>query len=541
MTLRTRLFLLFAGLAAALVVAQWFWVRSLARGLQEEVGAVAVSVGETVAAVVRDLGPGAGAVESRDVRVRRIGEEPVPVEVRRLVERITTETTDCEAGADCAEGPTEVRSVLSSTASWVFDVDGDAAGPRHLVLHMESLDGENPPPLHYEFRTDVEGPVAFVVPDPDLAGRTGESAGTAPGPPRVRERRIRHRVAGALSSDLASIHRIPLPEGGIREQLDAFAQRSLVGAGLLLAVGVGLAAVVAQRVSAPLGRLASAAREIGAGRLGWQVDPGRETGEVGEAIAAFNQMSRRLEELDTRTRSLEQERQLAEIGEIARGLAHALRNPLNALGLAVDSLALEAPSPSAGASGSAAAAARAREQIRRVDAAVRSFLVLASEGAGEVAPADLAQLVRDVALEAHQDAAGRVRVRVVAPDPVPLDVVEAEIRAVVQALVVNAIEASPEGEVVEIRVARPRASDAGAVVEVLDRGPGLPVSVRDRLFSPHVSTKSHGSGMGLFLAHRIATGRYGGRLELRDRDEGGTVADLVLGRRGDRGRRSTDV
>ena len=68
----------------------------------------------------------------------------------------------------------------------------------------------------------------------------------------------------------------------------------------------------------------------------------------------------------------------------------------------------------------------------------------------------------------------------------------------------------------------------GATVEVSDQGPGLAPEVRERLFTPHVSTKEQGAGMGLFLARRIAQNRYGGTLELLDRDGGGTLARLQL-------------
>jgi C4-dicarboxylate-specific signal transduction histidine kinase len=68
-------------------------------------------------------------------------------------------------------------------------------------------------------------------------------------------------------------------------------------------------------------------------------------------------------------------------------------------------------------------------------------------------------------------------------------------------------------------------------VTIDDDGPGLPEEVRARLFTPHLTTKANGSGMGLFLAHRIATARYGGRLELAAREAGGTSAVLELGSR----------
>ncbi len=75
-------------------------------------------------------------------------------------------------------------------------------------------------------------------------------------------------------------------------------------------------------------------------------------------------------------------------------------------------------------------------------------------------------------------------------------------------------------------------TSARAVITVDDEGPGIPPSVRERLFTPHVTTKAAGAGMGLYLAHRLATTRYGGTLDLADRSAGGTRATLTLGDRG---------
>jgi signal transduction histidine kinase len=122
-----------------------------------------------------------------------------------------------------------------------------------------------------------------------------------------------------------------------------------------------------------------------------------------------------------------------------------------------------------------------------------------------------------------------VRVDVEAAAPVPLEAVAAEVKAILQALVVNACEASSAGG--RTRVTVRRDSDGRARVEVEDEGSGIPPEVRDRLFAPHVTTKPHGSGMGLFLAQRLASGRYGGELELAPRAGGGTRATVRLAAR----------
>ena len=288
-------------------------------------------------------------------------------------------------------------------------------------------------------------------------------------------------------------------------------------------------AAVSHRVTTPLRRLSDAARRIGDGALGTRVADSGD-GEVGEAIQAFNRMSGRLEELDARARELEARKHLGEIGEIARGLAHSLRNPLNALGLSVEELAARGSAAQGSAAQGTGLAESARRQIRRIDQSIRSFLVLASQSGGVSVAVDVGELIQDVALEALQDSRGKVRLELdLAADLPRLRAVEPELRAVLQALVVNAVEASPEGGRVTVRSA---ARGAGRLrIEIDDQGPGLAPEVRKRLFTPHLSTKANGSGMGLFLAHRIATNRYDGRLELVDLEGGGTRAVLELAAR----------
>ena len=318
--------------------------------------------------------------------------------------------------------------------------------------------------------------------------------------------------------------RIPIPETGVKDAVTRFRTRLVLGSLGIVAVGLLAAAFVAHRVARPLVELSRAARTLGEGGFGAQV-AAREGGEVGEAIAAFNQMSSRLEALEREALALKEREHLGEMGEVARGMAHALRNPLHAVGLSVDELASRLPDDP----GAAEMAAAARRQIAGVDGTIRSFLALAAEG-GTEEEVDVRSLAEEVALSALQGARGRVRVTVEAGEARPrIRAVAPELRAALHALVVNAVEASPDGAEVSVRV---EARDGGgARVTVDDEGPGLPGEVRARLFTPHVTTKPSGSGMGLFLAHRIATTRYGGGLALEERLPRGTRAVLDLGPR----------
>jgi signal transduction histidine kinase len=227
-------------------------------------------------------------------------------------------------------------------------------------------------------------------------------------------------------------------------------------------------------------------------------------------------MSSRLATLEAeRARWLEREH-LAQLGDLSRGLAHTVRNPLNTLGLAVEELARDR-------SDEASLVATARAQIRRIDRWLRSFLALAAGEAAAAETIDLRSLVSDVALEAIQDGAS-VDLHI-EDDELPIRVVPTALRAAVANLVENAVEASPVGITAEVEV---RLDGPDAVVTVADHGPGLPEEVRSRLFSPHVTTKAGGSGMGLFLARQLIVGMHGGRLEMTDGAAGGTVAEVRL-------------
>lgn len=97
---------------------------------------------------------------------------------------------------------------------------------------------------------------------------------------------------------------------------------------------------------------------------------------------------------------------------------------------------------------------------------------------------------------------------------------------IVENLVMNALQALGQGGSVRIRV---EASEAGTEILVTDNGPGLPAPVVANLFSPHVSTKAGGSGLGLALSRQIATG-LGATLALATTSARGTTFTLNLPR-----------
>ena len=482
MSLRLRLILSYAALIGLLGLAAWWGVHRLTTDLTTALGESAASVGRSVVTVLRSAD---GATE------QILGPQAAGGE------------------ADAMSG----EAVAGETASGET-VSGALAGmPREITLQRR---------VHTEVRGTALEHVRVTVDGRELSP---EELANRPALQRgmldVQLRNLRGEPAMLMLRGAGIERAIPLSNAGVDNALEGFSQK--LGLGLLVLFGFGLllSIWIAQYIARPLRALASSAQAVGAGALGTQATE-QGAPEVRQTIAAFNRMSAQLQQLDAEASSLRADRELAELGEIGRGLAHSLRNPLHALGLSLEALAAQP----ADASHAQALAQAGREQLQRVDQALRGFLAL-SAGTGVVPQeVSLREVIDDVVLEATQRAAGRVAF-VREGDDIALHAVPAELRVMLHAIVVNALEASPDGGCVLVALAPSDARD-GVLVTVSDEGDGVPEGLRDRLFQPHVSGKPHGAGMGLFLAQRLAVLRYRGLLALQARLPRGTVATLRL-------------
>lgn len=389
-----------------------------------------------------------------------------------------------------------------------------AGGPQHIQEHRIVLK-----------RVEREVQV-------DAGGAAPQTSGTAPAPVRV----LRLEMAGPEGDlrleegDGHTARLIRVPRDSFRTALAAFTRNLWLGAGLVLALALPLAWCLARRVAAPLKALTDAAQAVGGGAFG-QTAAVSGPPEVQRAIGTFNRMSQQLAALETERQRLQHLAQLSELGEVGRGLAHGLRNPLNTIALSLDALPDVAPD-----AGGGALKATARAQIQRIDEALKGFLALAAGGAAHGEASDLRTLVEDLWCEASQRSAGRVMITTHLPEhPLVLPVLLPELRAALQAPLVNALEASPEGGAIEISLAATTAATGSprARLRIADRGAGIAPEIRERLFSAHLSSKPDGAGMGLFLAARILKDRYDGHIDIHPRPGGGTEVRIEFGARRD--------
>jgi len=316
-------------------------------------------------------------------------------------------------------------------------------------------------------------------------------------------------------------HDIPIPGTGVREAVNTYSQRFFLALSVFLVLGLIIIAWIAHRVSDPLMKLQTAAGRIAEGELGTEVQS-HGVSEVNDTISAFNQMSQKLSELEASRLQWQENQHLSEIGDIGRGLAHSLRNPLNAIGLAVENLSARVEDDTRAREISA----ETRRQIRRIDDAIKSFLTLAQQGQTDSKPINLYLIATDIALELAQTEQAEIEIE--SHKEVSINGVEAEIRSMLQALIVNAVEAHKEANLkIPIQLSIHQHKD-GMLVEVFDQGPGIAPSIIPDLFQPHATHKADGAGMGLYLTRRLARHRYQGEVNLQSAENNGTIARLFL-------------
>lgn len=322
--------------------------------------------------------------------------------------------------------------------------------------------------------------------------------------------------------------RVWAPPGDVaevrRELLVAFAGIAPLALGCALLVGV----LLAEGVARPVRALARRADTISAERTGKAQEGFRP--EKGDELTRLSRsFDRMLEALsDSEERRVAAER-IAAWQEVARRIAHEVKNPLTPIQLAVENLRRtreKAPAEFDRALEEETAAIL--EEVGSLRSLVDEFSAFARLPAPRPLPTDLAQVVRQALhlLGPTLETAG-VRVEVTGsaiPREVPAD--PEQIGRAVKNVVLNAVDAMEGLPEPSLSIALSE-RDGFVEIAVRDRGPGIPADLRARVFEPYFTTRGErgGSGLGMAIVHRIVT-EHGGEIRLADRPGGG--AEVVL-------------
>ncbi len=225
------------------------------------------------------------------------------------------------------------------------------------------------------------------------------------------------------------------------------------------------------------------------------------------------------ERLVRRERSAQTER-ITAMQTLSAGLAHEVRNPLNAAKLQLELLERRLRRNQAEPR-LLESTELVSQEIGRLTGLLNEFLSFARPTQLSTSSHDLRAIVQHVLELERPSALARGVTFVVASglevedSPIELEVDAGKVHQVVQNLIRNAVEASTRDQVIEVRVER---VVDGAAITIRDHGPGIPPEVLPRIYEPFFSTKEGGTGMGMAIVHSLVA-LHGGTISVRV-DEG---------------------
>jgi signal transduction histidine kinase len=232
---------------------------------------------------------------------------------------------------------------------------------------------------------------------------------------------------------------------------------------------------------------------------------------------------RDLESMEEIESELELSRRMAAIGRLTSGVAHEVKNPINAIVVHLELLRNKLGDPNA-------PGLRHLEvidaEIRRLDRVVQTLVDFSRPVELQLHEQDLRAVIGDLLALATEELSTR---NVILIDHMPKHAVMANVDAdLLKQAALNVIEngaqAMPEGGKLEVILEIDRKS---AIIRIADEGVGIPDEIRDRIFDLYFTTKSGGSGIGLAMTYRILQLHHGG-IEVQSREDRGTEFRLRI-------------
>jgi two-component system NtrC family sensor kinase len=369
------------------------------------------------------------------------------------------------------------------------------------TLHA-SIGFKRPPPEHLTLQDGMAGR-AFAT--KEFLLHHSSVALEAALPPLIQEE-LRQMLAGFGLGQL--------PTGVLAAPLIAHDQA--IGVLLLLrTTGNGPFAEGAQPTLQGLAQLAAAAI--------WEDQRAHEAAALTSRLAKSEAQQQALSErLSSAEGAMLQAARLAAVGQLAASVAHEINNPLYAARNALYLLEDDLPSNLR----DAPFLAIARTELARIAGIIERMRDFYRPPRGEMAPHDLNRLLEETLVLVDLNVRHTpIRMLFTPDDALPPVVCSSDqLRQVFLNLVMNAIEAMPEGGTLTIRTV---AGTTVAMVEVQDTGMGIPDAIRERLFEPFFTNKANGTGLGLSISAHIVT-QHGGQIAVESREGHGSTFRVVL-------------
>jgi two-component system, NtrC family, nitrogen regulation sensor histidine kinase NtrY len=304
------------------------------------------------------------------------------------------------------------------------------------------------------------------------------------------------------------------------------------GGGILLAIL--LSSWAAARVTHPVEQLAHAAQEVAAGNWNARVDVLGDD-ELGQLADSFNRMTTEL--LGQKERLMQAER-VAAWRELARRLAHELKNPLFPLQLTVENLVrARQQTPEQFEEVFRESSRTLLAEIANLKAIIGRFSEFSKMPQPQLQRVQVNEVIRGAVqlFQAQLEAPGRAKISCDLQLDPHLGAISADaelLHRAISNLVLNAMDAMPQGGTLMLRT---RDYGGHVVIEVVDTGAGLTPEECERIFTPYYTSKEHGTGLGLAIVQSVVSD-HGGRIHAQSSPGRGTTFVIELPRNAESGK-----
>jgi hypothetical protein len=304
--------------------------------------------------------------------------------------------------------------------------------------------------------------------------------------------------------------------------------KRLLATCLIFMLGILLTLFLARRYTDPIHRLAQGVKKVSAGDLSVTF-PVETRDEIGELAESFNEMVEKLRERETLEKRLNEAEHLSKVGQLASGIAHEIRNPLNYISLAIDHLRGELiPVSGERRAEVEDLTTKMKEEVRRVNYMVLNFMNYGRPLKLRIAPFSYPELIAR-ALPLLKDKLDEQQVEIVtelAPDLPPMEADQELLRNCLVNFITNAAQAMPEGGRITLGATVDR--EGGVfLLTFADQGKGIPAEELAKIFQPYFTTREAGIGLGLAITERIIK-EHGGEISVASASGKGTTFTVAL-------------
>lgn len=297
---------------------------------------------------------------------------------------------------------------------------------------------------------------------------------------------------------------------------------------LVFMLGIILTIFLARRYTKPIQQIVESVKKVSAGDLS-ETFPVQSRDEIGELAANFNDMVNKLREREILEKKLFEAEHLSKVGQLAAGIAHEIRNPLNYISLAVDHLKNDLiPSSPETEEESRELLDKIKAEVRRVNYMVLNFMSYGRPLKPRIIAVSCEELLEKL-LPLLKDRLDEHHIELLfdIQDGLPdLNVDPELIRTCLINLITNAAQSMPDEGKITVSAAFD-AEDSRFRIACTDQGIGIKPEDLAKITQPYFTTKEAGIGLGLAITERIVK-EHGGALEVESVIGHGTVFSILL-------------